>query len=134
MLSSKRGLNLSCILKGRTEKKKDKGWVDARERQEVSNGKVESGLACEGQRKETAIGSRAAVALVKSEAEDMGRMMTLISQEVQEIFFSDLFSSRKHVVSWEGILTENLRKGFYPILFTPLWLKFWKSRTGNKYV
>lgn len=47
-------------------------------------------------------------------------MMTLVSQEVQEIFFSDLFSSREYIVSWERIFSEHLRKRFYPVLFTPI--------------
>lgn len=45
------------------------------------------------------------------------KMMTLVSQEGQEIFFSDLFSG-EYIVSWERILNEHLRKGFYPVLLT----------------
>lgn len=84
---------------------------------------MESDLACQSQREKTIWLTRCATASVKSEIEVIGRMVTSVPQEVQGIFFSDLFSCGKFVVFWKRILSEHLRKGFYPVLFTPILAK-----------
>lgn len=116
-----RSWNSSWIFKDRTEKsmtgeglmqEKGKRWAKAKWR-------VTWLVRVRG-RKHSDWYKKCAVASVKSEIEVMGSMMTLVSQEVQEIFFSVLFSSREYIVSWERILSEHLRKEFYPVLFTPI--------------
>lgn len=59
--------------------------------------------------------------------------MIQVSQEVLEIFFPFLFSSGEYAIFWERALNEHLRRGFFLIPITPVWLTFWKSRTENRY-
>lgn len=55
---------------------------------------------------------RYAVASAKNKIEMIERVMTLVSQEVQEILFPDLLSSGEYVVFWERVFSEHLRKRF----------------------
>ena len=53
VISPIEGLKFELNSEGQNWIKNGKGWVDARERQEVSKGKMERDLACQGQREET---------------------------------------------------------------------------------
>ena len=126
VISPIEGLKFELNLEGQNLKINGKEWVDARERQEVSRAqwrvtwlvRVKEELVWLAQDGSCSISQK----WNGGDKEEDDKFSFLL------VFLWEIF------IFWERILNEHLRKGSYPNpLVTPTWLKFWKSRTGNKY-